>query len=181
MIIGFHAPGRVAYSGWTVSPSVCLSVNVGHNFCNIEDCNLIFGMHVYLMELHSLSGERLRSSFKVKGLKTNSRQVISFKRGIIAKPVFSQIAAILLSGCKFNPTITINIFSLFTLFIQSFSIWHIKFLWLIITKKSLRSVFECTFFNIYVAESKWHVTILLPFRGGRPCTHKLFQIVFYSS
>ena len=66
--------------------------NVGHNFCNIEDSNLIFSMHVYLMklkgqghpsrsviflyknclmhvylmELHILSGERSRSSFKVK-------------------------------------------------------------------------------------------------------------------
>ena len=37
-----------------------------HNFCNIEDSNFIFGMHVYLMELHILSGERSRSSFKVK-------------------------------------------------------------------------------------------------------------------
>jgi len=39
------------------------------HFCNIEDSNLIFGMHVYLMELHILSGKRLRSrsSFKVKG------------------------------------------------------------------------------------------------------------------
>jgi len=30
-------------------------------FCNIEDSNLIFGMHVYLMGLHILSGERSRS------------------------------------------------------------------------------------------------------------------------
>ncbi|KAH3886915.1 hypothetical protein DPMN_010928 [Dreissena polymorpha] len=29
-------------------------------------CNLIFGMHVYLMELHILSDERSRSSFKFK-------------------------------------------------------------------------------------------------------------------
>ncbi|KAH3849399.1 hypothetical protein DPMN_091798, partial [Dreissena polymorpha] len=29
-------------------------------------CNLIFGMHVYLMELHILSDEKSRSSFKVK-------------------------------------------------------------------------------------------------------------------
>jgi len=36
-------------------------------FCNIEDSNLMFGMHVYLMELHILSDERSRSSFKVKG------------------------------------------------------------------------------------------------------------------
>ena len=41
--------------------------NIGHNFCNIEDRNLIFGMHVYLMELHILSGEGSRSSFNVKG------------------------------------------------------------------------------------------------------------------
>ena len=38
---------------------------MAHNFCNIEDSNLIFGMHVYLMELHILNGERSRSSFKV--------------------------------------------------------------------------------------------------------------------
>ena len=40
--------------------------NIGHNFFTFEDSNLIFGMHVYLMELHILSGERSRSSFKVK-------------------------------------------------------------------------------------------------------------------
>ena len=45
---------------------VCTNFNIGHNFCNIEDSNLIFGMHVYLMKLHILSGERSRSSFKVK-------------------------------------------------------------------------------------------------------------------
>ncbi len=58
-----------------VTKSFCHSVilsqnfNLGHNICNIEDSNLIFGMHVYLMELHILSGERSRSmsSFKVKG------------------------------------------------------------------------------------------------------------------
>jgi len=55
--------------------------NICHNFCNIEDSNLIFGMHGYLMELHNLSGERYRSSFKVKGQKTKSREVISFKKG----------------------------------------------------------------------------------------------------
>src|SRR4029434_9673672 len=51
--------------------SVSLSKNfkIGHYFCNIKDSNLIFGMHVYLMELHILSGERSRSSFKVKGQK----------------------------------------------------------------------------------------------------------------
>jgi len=69
----FYAPGRVAYSSWTVSMSVCPSVrkkiNVGHNFCNIEDSNLIFVMHVYLMNPHILSGgsSRSRSFFKVKG------------------------------------------------------------------------------------------------------------------
>ena len=50
------------------SPSASTkNFNIAHNFCNIEDSNLIFGMHVYLMELHILSGERSRSSFKVKG------------------------------------------------------------------------------------------------------------------
>jgi len=49
-----------------------------HNFCNIEDSNLIFGMHVYLMELHILSGERSRSSFKVKGQIYGSK---SLKKG----------------------------------------------------------------------------------------------------
>ena len=38
----------------------------GHNFCNIQHSNLVFGMHVYLIELHILSGERSRLSFKVK-------------------------------------------------------------------------------------------------------------------
>ena len=41
--------------------------NIGHNFCTIKDSNLIFGVHVYLMELDILSGERPRSSFNVKG------------------------------------------------------------------------------------------------------------------
>ena len=61
--------------GWhiAVELSVRLSVrpsenfNVCHNFGNIKDSNLIFGMHVYLMELHILSGERSRSSFNVRG------------------------------------------------------------------------------------------------------------------
>ena len=57
---------------------VCTNFNIGHNFCNIEDSNLIFGMHVYLMELHILSGERSRSSFKVKGQIYGSK---SLKRG----------------------------------------------------------------------------------------------------
>ena len=40
-----------------------------NNFCYIEDSNFIFGMHMYLMKLHILSGERSRSrsSFKVRG------------------------------------------------------------------------------------------------------------------
>ncbi len=49
--------------GLLVGWSVCANFNIGHNFFNIEDSNLIFGMHVYLMELHILSGERSRSSF----------------------------------------------------------------------------------------------------------------------
>jgi len=52
---------------WFVCWFVCTNFNIGHNFCNIEDSNLIFGLHVYRMELHILSGERSRSSFKVKG------------------------------------------------------------------------------------------------------------------
>jgi hypothetical protein len=45
-----------------------------HNFYVTSDINLMFGMHVYLMELHILSDERSRSSFKVKG------QMYFFKR-----------------------------------------------------------------------------------------------------
>ena len=42
--------------------------NIGHNCCDIDICHLIFefDVHVYLMELHILSGERSRSLFKVK-------------------------------------------------------------------------------------------------------------------
>ena len=50
--------------------SVCLfapALTFCNNFCYIEDSNFIFGMHVYLMKLHILSGERSRSSFKVRG------------------------------------------------------------------------------------------------------------------
>ena len=57
----------------SVSQSVCQSVRPsenfnGHNFFNIEHSNLIFGIHVHLMELHIFSCERWRwrSSFKVK-------------------------------------------------------------------------------------------------------------------
>ena len=39
--------------------------NIGHNLSNIEDSNLIFGMHVHLMALHILSGERSRSKVKL--------------------------------------------------------------------------------------------------------------------
>ena len=49
----------------------CANFNIGHNFCNIEDSNLIFGMHVYLMELHILSGERSRS-------RSSSRSKVKF-------------------------------------------------------------------------------------------------------
>jgi len=65
--------------GWhiAVELSVRLSENfyVGHNLCNIEDSNLIFGMHVDLMKLHVLSGEssRSRSSFKVEGKKNKMK------------------------------------------------------------------------------------------------------------
>ena len=58
----------------SVRLSVCPSenFNIGHNFCNIEGSNFIFGMHVYLMELHILSGKwsSSRSSFQVKGKNT---------------------------------------------------------------------------------------------------------------
>ena len=48
--------------------------NIGLNFFNIEDSNLVFGMHVSLMKLHILSGgsSRSRSSFKDKGQQKNS-------------------------------------------------------------------------------------------------------------
>jgi hypothetical protein len=42
---------------------VCLfapTLTFCNNFCYIEDSNFIFGMHVYLMKLHILSGERSR-------------------------------------------------------------------------------------------------------------------------
>ena len=63
------------YSGGHIVFALSVGLSVGlfaptlifcHNFCNIEESNFIFGMHVYLMELHILSGERSRSSFKVK-------------------------------------------------------------------------------------------------------------------
>jgi len=77
---GFYASGSNdrGYIVFGLSVIVCVchcvcvsqkfnqNFNIGHNFCNMEDSNLIFGMHVYLIELHILSGERSRSSFKVK-------------------------------------------------------------------------------------------------------------------
>ena len=76
--IQFLCLGRVAYSDRTVRLSVCLSVCPSEILshlhlvlekwslpCNIDHSNLIFVMHVYLMELHILSCERSRSSFKV--------------------------------------------------------------------------------------------------------------------
>ena len=70
--VGWHIAVELSVR-LSVRPSVCPSenFNVGHNFCNIEDSNLIFGMHVYLMKLHILSGKRSGSSFKVKGRKQN--------------------------------------------------------------------------------------------------------------
>ena len=56
--------------GWSVGWSVgwfAPTLTFCNNFCYIEYSNLIFGMHVYLMELHILSDERSRSSFKVRG------------------------------------------------------------------------------------------------------------------
>ena len=47
-----------------------------NNFCYIEYSNLIFGMHVYLMELHILSSERSMSSFKIKGQIYGSKLLI---------------------------------------------------------------------------------------------------------
>jgi len=53
--------------GWhlAVELSVCPSknLNVGHNFCNIEKSNLIFGMHVYLIKLHILNGDSIKILF----------------------------------------------------------------------------------------------------------------------
>ena len=52
--------------GWSVG-LFAPTLTFCNNFCYIEDSNFIFGMHVYLMKLHILSGERSRSSFKVRG------------------------------------------------------------------------------------------------------------------
>jgi len=56
--VGWHIAVELS-----VSQSVCQSVRPsenfnGHNFFNIDYRNLIFGIHVHLMELHILSGER---------------------------------------------------------------------------------------------------------------------------
>ncbi|KAH3874155.1 hypothetical protein DPMN_037397 [Dreissena polymorpha] len=58
--------------GLLIRWSVCLfapTLTFCNNFCYIEDSNFIFCMHMYLMKLHILSGERSRSrsSFKVRG------------------------------------------------------------------------------------------------------------------
>ena len=79
----FYAPffnEEGVYCFWPVCLSLCVSVpklkprlKFGHIVCNIDDSNLIFVTHVYLMELQILSGERSRSSFKVKSQKTQSQ------------------------------------------------------------------------------------------------------------
>ena len=75
MELSYSPRGSSVRERWNKLP-VVFALSVGlfsptltfcHSFCNIEDSNFIFGMHVYLMELHILSGERSRSSFKVKG------------------------------------------------------------------------------------------------------------------
>ena len=62
---GHPSRSKVKYM-WSKSLILCKLLQ----YFNIQDSNLIFGMHVYLMELHIWSGERSRSSFKVKGQKT---------------------------------------------------------------------------------------------------------------
>ena len=62
-LLGWHIAVEVSVYR-SVRPSE--NFNIGHKFSNIEDSNLKFGMHVYLIKLHVLSGERSRSSFKVK-------------------------------------------------------------------------------------------------------------------
>ena len=48
------------------------SFNIHYNFsCNIEDSNLIFGRHVYLMQLQILSGERSNVKVIRQGQKSN--------------------------------------------------------------------------------------------------------------
>jgi len=66
-LIGERSSFKVKCQIYGVCPSE--NFNIGHNFFNIEDSNLIFGVHVYLMKLHILSGGGSRSSFKVKGKK----------------------------------------------------------------------------------------------------------------
>ena len=60
--VGWHIAVELSISQY-VSMCVCQSVrpkknNIGHNCFTIEDSNLIFGMHVYLMEMNILRGER---------------------------------------------------------------------------------------------------------------------------
>ncbi len=63
--------GHPSRSNVKYMASVRPKTNIGHNFFDIEDSNLIFGMHVYLIKLHILSGgsSSSRLSFKVKGQK----------------------------------------------------------------------------------------------------------------
>ena len=71
----FLCPRRIAYSFLnvrqsvrlsSVRPSVCPSArnfNIAHNFCNSEDhSNLIYGLHVYLMEVHIFSKVKYMAS-----------------------------------------------------------------------------------------------------------------------
>ena len=67
----FGSPSQTAFDSSkfqrSVSWSVCSNFNICNNFFNIQDSNLIFRMHVYLIEVHILSGKRSRLSFKVRG------------------------------------------------------------------------------------------------------------------
>jgi len=69
-----YTGGHIVFAlsvGWLVCWLVCANINICYNFCHIAHSYLIFGMHVYLMDLHILSGEwsRSRSSFKVAQVK----------------------------------------------------------------------------------------------------------------
>ena len=75
----FVSHGAADFELWNVKVKVKLEgqrcnilVKIAHliyTFSFIQDGNLIFGMHVYLMQMHILSGERSRSRsyFKVDG------------------------------------------------------------------------------------------------------------------
>jgi len=65
---------NIGHNFFNIEDSNLIFGNIGHNFFNIEDSNLIFGVHVYLMKLHILSGGGSRSSFKVKGKKINTKR-----------------------------------------------------------------------------------------------------------